>query len=824
MQAEVKIKASFKTTEDNKLVQNAKKQGEKAGQAFNKSASKGISDLGNGLKLLQGQAGALAKSLASVFSGGWIAAAGVAVAALGAKLNQIWEKLKYTTQQDRIKEADKQKQESIKRNEALKEQIKTTENYFQRLVQLSQKESLNNIQKMEAITLIQSLTKDYGDLGIRMDETTGTIYGMISAYEQLRKVLGKRKQKALDDIVEKSKKEIAENSTFKQMNKNANQTHVTYTYYDEEGNPMTTTRKKTAQEIARDQQWKSSTQGKIDILQKQRDSLPADSERQFILDRKKALDQLIAKLKQLQTAEAKSAFFKKTGFETRDDLIKYLWNVNRQLEKSADELAQMQRKAEANKTKKTFDLTKSFVGDQGKNTAIGLQFSQIESAIQSNNDLIYDAKSDYYTLNLEYDKQRKIAIDVKKTQIERLQALTKLKEIQAKMAQNVKLQHKYEKQNVELSLRKQDLQLEKARIAMAERQKRFNQLTPAEEKVKFLNKEATDMQSQTSTVNQTMLKGIQKYLDNFTLNLSDVYDWKFSSNVDEAVRDFQKNIQMGKLQEAMKNLAFLKSQDFSLTPGDASAQRNKNFNKQFKGEITDSQLKQLRQFQQVFSLMEKIIGVNKNYQVQLADIQDKRQKLIDLSQKHYKTVLDSMDEERAIQKALIQGDYARARQLKLEAELKKQGVLRDPNAMTDINIRQSNSQSLSLYQALKEQSQSLLDKVVDPNDKQYATDRRIKDLQKHIGRSLTTSERWDVEDLVDLQFQLKELKRDTKSIKYGQIKTNEMSARGGFAGGVYVPQQDYAKITASNAQQQTALIQQIRGYMANLSQTINTIP
>ena len=87
-----------------------------------------------------------------------------------------------------------------------------------------------------------------------------------------------------------------------------------------------------------------------------------------------------------------------------------------------------------------------------------------------------------------------------------------------------------------------------------------------------------------------------------------------------------------------------------------------------------------------------------------------------------------MDEERAIQKALIQGDYARARQLKLEAELKKQGVLRDPNAMTDINIRQSNSQSLSLYQALKEQSQSLLDKVVDPNDKQYATDRRIKDL------------------------------------------------------------------------------------------------
>lgn len=820
MQAEVKIKASFKTTEDNKLVQNAKQQGEKAGQAFNKSASKGIRDLGSGLKLLQGQAGALSKSLASVFSGGWIAAAGVAVAALGAKLNQIWEKLKYT-QQDRIKEADKQKQESIKRNEAMKEQIKTAENYFQRLVQLSQKESLNNIQKMQAITLIQSMTKDYGDLGIRMDETTGTIYGMIGAYERLQAVLGKRKQKALDDVVDKSQKAIAENKTFKQMNSRAIQTHVTYSYPDNEGNMMTTTRKKTAQERARDQQWLGSTQGKIDILQQQRDYLVKN---QTGAERVKELDQLIAKLKQLQTAEAKSAFFKKTGFETRDDLIQYLWNVNRQLEKSADELAQMQRKAEANKTKKTFDLTKSFVGDQGKNTAIGLQFSQIESAIQSNNDLISNAKSDYYTLNLEYDKQRKIAIDVKKTQIERLQALTKLKEIQAKMAQNVKLQHKYEKQNVELTLRKQDLQLEKARIAMTERQKRFNQITPAEGKVKFLNKEATDMQSQTSTVNQTMLKGVQKYLDNFMLNLTNVYDWKFFSDVDAAIREFQKNIQSGKLQEAMGNLAFLKSQDFSLTPGDASAQRNKNFNKQFKGEITDDQLKQIRQFQQLFSLMEKIIGVNKNYQVQLADIQDKRQKLIDLSQKHYKTVLDSMDEERAIQKALIQGDYARARQLKLEAELKKQGVLRDPNAMTDINIRQSNSQSLSLYQALKEQSQSLLDKVVDPNDKQYATDRRIKDLQKQIGRSLTTSERWDVEDLVDLQFQLKELKRDTKSIKYGQIKTNEMSARGGFAGGVYVPQEDYAKITASNAQQQTALIQQIRGYMANLSQTINTIP
>ena len=71
------------------------------------------------------------------------------------------------------------------------------------------------------------------------------------------------------------------------------------------------------------------------------------------------------------------------------------------------------------------------------------------------------------------------------------------------------------------------------------------------------------------------------------LNLTNVYDWKFFSDVDAAIREFQKNIQSGKLQEAMGNLAFLKSQDFSLTPGDASAQRNKNFNKQFKGEITD---------------------------------------------------------------------------------------------------------------------------------------------------------------------------------------------------------------------------------------------
>lgn len=827
MQAEVKIKASFNTTQDKNLIENAKNQGEKAGKAFSKSASKGIRDLGSGLKLLQGQAGALSKSLASVFSGGWIAAAGVAIAALGAKLNQIWEKMKYT-QQDRINEANKQKDESVKRNEALKEQIKTTQNYFQRLVQLSQKESLNNIQKMEAITLIQSLTKEYGDLGIRMDETTGTIYGMIGAYQRLQQMLGKKRQKALDDVVDKSQKAIAENGIFKQMNRNANQTHVVYTYYDESGNPMTTTRKKTAQERARDKQWLGSTQGKIDILQQQRDYLVKN---EVGASRVKEIDQLITKLKQLQLAEEKSAFFKKTGFETDNDLIDYITKVNKQLEKSSDELSQMTRKAETNKMQKRFDVYKSYFGDNGKEQGMNFDIKDIQQNILANKERINDAKGREYLLNKDYISYYNKLNDDKISQAERLKALVKLKDIQMQIAEQIKLQHKYEKQNIALQLKRFDIETEIARMKMAKRQKDYEQLTPAQEKVKFLNNEAANLTSANYQDNKRLFKGtnrnkgINQYLVHyFASNLDKVYTQKFNDDVIKTLTDFESNINAGNIQGAIKNLAFMKNQDFSLTPGEASEQKNKYVNKSG-GSITNEQLSDLRQFQKVLTLMQKAIDTNKLYSMQMTDIKEKQQQLSDIAQKHYKNVLNGMDEQRAIQKALIQGDYARAKQLKIEAELKKQGILLDQKAIKDIKDKQFNSQSLNLYQTLKQQSQSLLDKVMDPNDKQYAIDRRIADMQKQLGRKLDLSESWDVEDLVDLQFQLKQLKQSGKNIKYEQLKTNQMTARGGFAGGVYVPNQNnYAQITASNAQQQTALIQQIRGYMANLNQTINRIP
>ena len=827
MQAEVKIKASFNTSQDKNLIENAKNQGEKAGKAFSKSASKGIRDLGSGLKLLQGQAGALSKSLASVFSGGWIAAAGVAIAALGAKLNQIWDKLKYT-QQDRINEANKQKDESVKRNEAVKEQIKTTQNYFQRLVQLSQKESLNNIQKMQAITLIQSLTKEYGDLGIRMDETTGTIYGMIGAYEKLRQVLNNKKQKALDDVVEKSQKAIAENELFKQMNRNANQTHVTYSYPDSEGKMTIQTRAKTAQERARDQQWKGSTQGKIDILQQERAYLVKN---QIRASRVKEIDQLIPKLKQLQLAEEKSAFFKKTGFETRDDLIDFLIKVDKQLEKSNDELSQMQRKAEANKMQKRFDVYKPYFGDKGKEQGMNLDMKDIEQNIQANKVRINEAKGREYMLIREYNKLRKIDEDPNATQVERLQALKKLKDIQMQIAEQIKLQHKYEKQNIALQLKRFDIETEIARMKMDKRQKDYEKLTPAQEKEKFLKNESANLTSANYQDNKRLFqgtknnKGINQYLAHYVIaNLDKVYTQDFTDRIIKTLTDFESNINAGNIQGAMKNLAFMKSQDFSLTPGEASEQKNKNVNKSGIP-ITNEQLSDLRQFQKVLTLMQKVIDTNKLYSMQMADIKEKQQQLADIAQKHYKNVLNGMDEQRAIQKALIQGDYARAKQLKIEAELKKQGILLDQKAIKDIKDKQFNSQSLSLYQTLKQQSQSLLDKVMDPNDKQYAIDRRIADMQKQLGRRLDLSETWDVEDLVDLQFQLKQLKQSGKNIKYEQLKTNQMTARGGFAGGVYVPNQsNYAQITANNAQQQTALIQQIRGYMANLNQTINRIP
>lgn len=68
--------------------------------------------------------------------------------------------------------------ESAEENEKLRQK---TDGYMSSLATLSQSEKLSNANKAEARKLIDDLTKSYGDLGLKLDETTGKLSGVDSA-------------------------------------------------------------------------------------------------------------------------------------------------------------------------------------------------------------------------------------------------------------------------------------------------------------------------------------------------------------------------------------------------------------------------------------------------------------------------------------------------------------------------------------------------------------------------------------------------------------------------------------------------------------------
>jgi hypothetical protein len=72
--------------------------------------------------------------------------------------------------------------------------------YFKRLAELNQLEKLSNLEKMEAIAIINALTKTYGDLGISIDQATGKIINLNQAFELLKQRDHQQKIKSAETV------------------------------------------------------------------------------------------------------------------------------------------------------------------------------------------------------------------------------------------------------------------------------------------------------------------------------------------------------------------------------------------------------------------------------------------------------------------------------------------------------------------------------------------------------------------------------------------------------------------------------------------------
>lgn len=166
------------------------------------------------------------------------------------------------------------------------------------------------------------------------------------------------------------------------------------------------------------------------------------------------------------------------------------------------------------------------------------------------------------------------------------------------------------------------------------------------------------------------------------------------------------------------------------------------------------------------------------------------QKQIEEMQKRAKDYYDDrksdLDAEYAIQHALLKGMYDLAEQTKIINELKKQGIIVDQKQIDAIKQKQALLKGVSVDRSLKQQGYSILDKV-GAKDKNYQYERRIRELEEANGVSLTQTQKDKVKTLVDLQFKLDDLQKIKPDFSELQIKTNELTARGGFAGGAVMP-------------------------------------
>jgi hypothetical protein len=208
----IKAKISLDSSELKKGLNQAEQSVKKAGKEMNSATEKldkfgdnadravrAIDSVGGALGQtstgISGLAGDLIDLVKNPMSA-VIAAFGLLVA-VGVK---VWDKLTESAEEYN-KRLERMAQYAKERSEKIIQEQKDEEEYIQVLKDLAQHEKLSNLEKIVAITLVDELTKKYGNLGISIDKATGKIIGLDEAFESLLNRQRNEKIKALEEEV-----------------------------------------------------------------------------------------------------------------------------------------------------------------------------------------------------------------------------------------------------------------------------------------------------------------------------------------------------------------------------------------------------------------------------------------------------------------------------------------------------------------------------------------------------------------------------------------------------------------------------------------------
>ena len=853
--------------------QQAKKQAKNIGESVAKSAEKGAKKLTFGAKVKEnldkikigveniGIGGDKLSKLGQLFKGGgWIAVATAAIGLLAKGAMDLWDKMTVSAEEAIAKAKTLRQYSQEKLDTAFKNET-DSKGYVQRLKQLNQQQELSNLQKMEAITIVNQLSKTYGDLGLSVSTVTGKVLGLDQAMEQIAKRNKMQKQKQavkkvanstdeanavldpiLEDIVggwfsqyfnnkaferkfsefQKSRSEVFKKGVNSKMNQSYTYDSVADT--NSKGDLVYRWKKRqlTDDEKRDAQLWNSGLQGKVQFLEKEL----ANS---TTADQKQKLETAISTIKQLIKDKKQLDFINKTGFKSQEEYIQHLKKQNQQTEKlRANIKKQAEQRLKARKTKEQTQFYNSLTPTSTKIAYKQVQKSNLQSELdplmnkknkiqlqlQIANDQLKkafkkgDADDTAKLMKKVNDLTKQLASaedEVSKKQGSILDIQAEINNLQKKQADEKFKQIKADEEKIKKL--KQQLELQKQKQAKAIRNSKIQDDD---------NKNVDAWKKELKKEKAVTLKklGVGQFLDQFQMQQT-IENLK--KQLESAVKSNDKNLfaeTEKKLVEAQRKLQKIKKNTQQWFVGADPLPSYEGSKQDWLNDIKRviQAEKQLKQLQKKKGGKQKKDEYDKQaLQAKMRQLQIEAQieELNKRSVKYYQQQNDNLDKELAVEKLILQGKYQEAEKQKLINQLKEQGLKVDQKQIDAIMKKKKELNSLNVDKQLKNQGQSLLDKF-GLKDKNSRYQKRVRQLQQANKTSLTDDQKQKVKTLVDLQIKTEQLENLKPNFSDLQIKTNELTARGGFAGGAVVPNID-------------AVNKQIRDYEAKSYSTLTQI-
>ena len=159
-------------------------------------------------------------------------------------------------------------------------------------------------------------------------------------------------------------------------------------------------------------------------------------------------------------------------------------------------------------------------------------------------------------------------------------------------------------------------------------------------------------------------------------------------------------------------------------------------------------------------------------------------------------------EEVALQQLLVDGNYEAYEAEKLRLEMKRQGKKLTEEETQELLEQRKALKELNLRQNLQEQAYGLYGEAMTKagRGREFEEQKALRDARKAKGGELSEEETAMVKQLSAISYAM----ANTRETSLGDtsVKTNSLTARGGFAGGAKLPESDKINREIANTNKQ----------------------